>query len=308
MQPFGTDMGQWQMYPPDSASQYNETLSINGKWDSDDVLLWMTLPVACVVDNSMHKDVTIRGKLQVDKFDNVALDIKNELFTGFPGEKPTIQTEACSGDFNGGGSKCCYKSEDLPPCEGSPYSKACEGLLAAQMTLKHNDDRPDDPNILGWHYVDRTATDPDDGDLNTEFVKLPPVDRLGEDLPAINMSSPMDFQIVADFSMEEYKMFDIGWNRTYECGDIYCTDNLKNDWHIDRPMQIYDRDRNCDHVKRWPQASFDFTVRLRNTHVHQSFSTDSTEPMQAEVSLKALEIKLTPPITYQKAAEEDAGR
>jgi len=202
----------------------------------------------------------------VNKLNGAKLHIQTGLHTGFPGAKPNVDALVngqCPTRRDGfpqaGAIECCYSPTEVENCTKSPYGKGCESFIAGSLSFGGD---------KTWAYEHRESSDPDSFDQTSLPKNLPNGGWAADGIPR-------DFGIELDFAAEKYKYFRFGGKS----------------WNMDEPLMNFSRDRNCNHIRDWPEASFEFSIRLEPpTTSSEAHALGYTADMDAEVHLTHLEV------------------
>lgn len=248
--PEGTNLNEWNGFPAHRVKR-NQTsdgihwhVSLKGQEETE---LRLRIPSSCVEDEAC---VEVKGNLEVMKLTGAKIYIQNGLYTGFPGPKPEVDVLLNSvksdngvcpvraDDFpESGHTQCCYNPASVANCKTSPYSKGCEQFLAGSFLFEWHWD------YESWGYENRMAEHHDSFDQSTIQTRLGREDH--SDMEG-NHSASREFTVEIDFSAEKYKFFQIDGRS----------------WYMDEPIMKFSKDRNCNHIHQWPEASFEFSLRL----------------------------------------------
>jgi len=257
--PRGSGINKWTGYPAHRVER-NDT-SLGSAWhvslkENEPTELRLRLPSSCIEDEHC---VHVKGNLEVSKLNGAKLYVQSGLYTGFPGQKPQVDAlvkGTCplrsDGYPEAGDTDCCYAPEHVGDCTSSPYSKGCEQFLAGRLLYDTDE---------AWGYQNRAADDSDSFDQSTNQNQFPHGDF------ALFKDVQKEFNIEVDFSAERYKYFQFGGKS----------------WYMNEPLLKFSRDRNCNHIDEWPEASFEFSLRLEPPE-----GSDAT--FDAEVKLTHLEV------------------
>jgi len=235
LQEHGVAPNQWNGYPAHRVERNANTKAVRMWLDAPETTqLSLRIPASCV---DPLPCVEVKGTLEVAKLNGARLHIQSGLFTGFPGAKPNVNVVTdgkCPLRSDGfplaGDTSCCYASESVANCTSSAYGKGCENFFSGSVLYGGD----------GWGWERRDSQDPDSFDQSTShnrFVRG-------------NLSAPgtsQDFSIEIDFSAEKYKHFQFAGSS----------------WNMNEPLMKFSRDRNCNHINDWPEASLEFSIRLQ---------------------------------------------
>lgn len=253
----GSEFGQWRGYPERRVQRSADSHSIHMLLnESENTHLHMRLSPSCVAPLPC---IEVNGTMEVVALDGARLSLETGMYTGFPGDKPSIdillngQCPIRSDGFPVAGDiGCCYTSQGN--CSGAPYDKSCESFYLGSFSYSNN--------WLSWDH--RSDTDTDSFDQGTTQQHFP----LGGNVHT--SGHPTDFSLRIDFSAEKYRYFKMG----------------DKSWSMDEELMKFSRDRNCNHIREWPKPAFEF--RLKLTPI-----TGSTV-INADVKLTHLEVSRRP--------------
>jgi len=256
LQEQGVGPNQWTAYPGHRAERNANTKAWR-LWlrEAEETQLQLRIPSSCI---EQLPCVQVKGTLEVSKLSGARLHIQSGLFAGFPEPKPKVDTAVsgtCPMRPDGfpevGNTGCCYSPESVEKCKSTPYNKGCASFLAGSVFFGADE---------WWGWEHRTYNDSESFDQTRAHHRF-----VHGDFKPHGMSR--DFSVEVDFAAEQYKYFRFGGKS----------------WNMDEPLMRFTKDRDCNHIHDWPQASFEFSIRLAPPAGH-------TGNIDAEIKLTHLEV------------------
>lgn len=171
---WGSGFGQWVSHHPDRVQHEG---AVKSMWlrEYNETFLYMRIPASCVTESwgsqPMTQCVEVQGTLDIHALGNAQLALQSALFTGFPQPRPPIdlaRNNRCprrpDNILERGGHDCCYSSDQVSRCRGSPYGKDCERYLVGGVVLasgNRSDDAYASNTYLaspGWSWQQRPTS------------------------------------------------------------------------------------------------------------------------------------------------------
>jgi len=255
--PKGLGVSSWWGYPEhlwDHGGNTGLNLRSEGHQSSE---IYLRIPAACVEAWPSTPCVLVEGALRVNSLHKARLSMRSAILPGFPQPKPEVDevvTGQCPRTSDGfpeaGNIDCCYNSSHVAECGSELWGNECQSLLLGTVVLGE------------WSVSWERQTNSHDF---AEPRRMPFHDSAW--LP-LGGGSLHEFNFLLDFQNAKYKYFRLG----------------DKHWQMDDPLVKYRRDRNCNHVRDWPNASWEFSLEIAPE------SDKTTELLDADVQLTRLSV------------------
>lgn len=261
MLPKGQGMSQWYGYPEhlwDHLGPAGIRLLGNGHQTSK---IYARIPASCVEALPSTPCVQVEGSFFARDLTNARLYMQSSILPGFPQPKPEVDTvmsgncvRSSDGFPEGGNTGCCYNPSDVAECPAGLWgTRTCQSLLVGSVVLGGGN--------ASWENRSNTH----------DFEEPRSIPFHGSAWSPGGRGAPHDFKFLIDFEHGKYRYFKI--------------DNKW--WTMDANLLMYDRDRNCDHVRDWPSASWEFSLQVVPEHDNPS------ESLSADIFLDRVSVTRT---------------